>query len=108
MDLTPFKICFVFVTKNGKNDIEGYKSIELASPKNESRNNIFSNNCISVICKNVIRMPPPSGVLPYLLLYVILNLINSVQFAHARHITSKLGSTLAQSQISGYHREPFL
>jgi hypothetical protein len=32
---------------------------------------------------------------------VILNLINFVQFAHTRHSSSKLGSALAQSQISG-------
>jgi hypothetical protein len=32
---------------------------------------------------------------------VILNLINFVQFAHARHSSSKFGSALAQSQISG-------
>ena len=32
---------------------------------------------------------------------VILNLFNFVQFAHARHSSSKLGSALAQSQISG-------
>jgi hypothetical protein len=34
-------------------------------------------------------------------LMVILNLINFVQFAHARHSSSKLSSALAQSQISG-------
>ena len=34
-------------------------------------------------------------------LMVILNLFNFVQFAHARHSSSKLGSALAQSQISG-------
>ena len=31
---------------------------------------------------------------------VILNLINFVQFAHARHSSSKFGSALAQSQMS--------
>ena len=31
---------------------------------------------------------------------VILNLFNFVQFAHARHSSSKLGSTLAYPQIS--------
>jgi hypothetical protein len=35
---------------------------------------------------------------------VILNLINFVQFAHARHSSSKLSSALAQSQISGSFR----
>ena len=39
---------------------------------------------------------------------VILNLFNVVQFAHARHSSSKLGSALAQSQISGSHCEPIL
>ena len=34
-------------------------------------------------------------------LMVIMNLFNVVQFAHARHSSSKLGSALAQSQISG-------
>ena len=34
-------------------------------------------------------------------LMVILNLFNVVQFAHARQSSSKLGSALAQSQISG-------
>ena len=34
-------------------------------------------------------------------LMVILNSFNVVQFAHARHSSSKLGSALAQSQISG-------
>ena len=32
---------------------------------------------------------------------VILNSFNFVQFAHARHSSSKFGSALAQSQISG-------
>ena len=32
---------------------------------------------------------------------VILNLFNFVQFAHARHSSSKFGSALAKSQISG-------
>ena len=32
------------------------------------------------------------------------NLFNVVQFAHARHSSSKLVSALAQSQISGSHR----
>ena len=35
---------------------------------------------------------------------VILNLFNVVQFAHARHSSSKFGSALAQSQISRSHR----
>ena len=39
---------------------------------------------------------------------VILNLFNVVLFAHARHSSSKLGSALAQSQISGSHCEPIL
>ena len=39
---------------------------------------------------------------------VILNLFNVVQFAHARHSSSKLGSALAQSQISESHCEPIL
>ena len=39
---------------------------------------------------------------------VMLNLFNVVQFAHARHSSSKLDSALAQSQISASHREPFL
>ena len=39
---------------------------------------------------------------------VILNLINFVQFAHARHSPSKLGSALAQSQISAWHLEAFV
>ena len=34
-------------------------------------------------------------------LMIILNSFNVVQFAHARHSSSKLGSVLAQSQISG-------
>ena len=34
-------------------------------------------------------------------LMVILNSFNVVQFAHARHSSSKLDSALAQSQISG-------
>ena len=34
-------------------------------------------------------------------LMVMLNSFNFVQFAHARHSSSKLGSALAQSQISG-------
>ena len=34
-------------------------------------------------------------------LVVILNSFNVVQFAHARHSSSKLDSALAQSQISG-------
>ena len=33
--------------------------------------------------------------------HVILNLFNFVQFAHARHSSSKFGSALAKSQISG-------
>ena len=37
---------------------------------------------------------------------VILNLFNFVQFAYARHSSSKLDSALAQSQISGSHCEP--
>ena len=41
-------------------------------------------------------------------LMVMLNSFNFVQFAHARHSSSKLGSALAQSQISASHREPFL
>ena len=32
--------------------------------------------------------------------YVILNLFNTVQFAHTRHSSSKLGFALFQSQIS--------
>ena len=44
-----------------------------------------------------LRMPP-----------VILNLFNFVQFAYARHSSSKLDSALAQSQISGSHCEPSL
>ena len=39
---------------------------------------------------------------------VMLNLFNFVQFAYARHSSSKLASALAQSQISASHREPFL
>ena len=39
---------------------------------------------------------------------VILNLFNFVQFAYARHSSSKLDSALAQSQISGSHCEPSL
>ena len=39
---------------------------------------------------------------------VILNLINFVQFAHARHSSSKLSSALAQSQISAWHFEAFV
>ena len=38
----------------------------------------------------------------------MLNLFNYVQFAYARHSSSKLASALAQSQISASHREPFL
>ena len=38
----------------------------------------------------------------------MLNLFNFVQFAYARHSSSKLASALAQSQISASHREPFL
>ena len=34
-------------------------------------------------------------------LMVMLNSFNIVQFAHARHSSSKFGSALAQSQISG-------
>ena len=41
-------------------------------------------------------------------LSVMLNLFNFVQFAHARHSSSKLVSALAQSQISASHREPLL
>ena len=33
--------------------------------------------------------------------YVILNSFNTVQFAHTRHSSSKLGFALVQSQISG-------
>ena len=47
--------------------------------------------------QNAITMPP-----------VILNLFNFVQFAYARHSSSKLDSALAQSQISGSHCEPSL
>ena len=36
---------------------------------------------------------------------VMLNLFNVVQFAHARHSSSKLDSALAQSQISASHRK---
>ena len=39
---------------------------------------------------------------------VMLNLFNFVQFAYARHSSSKLASALAQSQISASHRAPFL
>ena len=35
----------------------------------------------------------------------MLNLFNVVQFAHARHSSSKLDSALAQSQISASHRK---
>ena len=40
--------------------------------------------------------------------FVMLNLFNFVQFAYARHSSSKLDSALAQSQISASHSEPFL
>ena len=36
----------------------------------------------------------------------MLNLFNFIQFAYARHSSSKLDSALAQSQISGSHCEP--
>ena len=38
----------------------------------------------------------------------ILKQVNFVQFAYARHSSSKLGSALAQSQISASHCEAFL
>ena len=46
--------------------------------------------------------------MPILDTFVMLNLVNFVQFAYARHSSSRLDSALAQSQISASHREPCL
>jgi hypothetical protein len=54
------------------------------------------------------KMPSQCQPSSYATHKVILNLFNFVQFAYARHSSSKLDSALAQSQISGSHCEPSL
>ena len=62
----------------------------------------------NLLYRSIELVPPKWEYKKQMTPIVMLNLFNFVQFAYARHSSSKLASALAQSQISASLREPFL